>query len=175
MLPSGNEAGHIGRMVRVRNFSLLFLAVASPVAAQQQALGIFGLWGAFAENERCYAISEARQRPRAGAAPAFASAGWWPGRGVRGQLHFRLSQPKRPGSAVLLRIDGRTFQLVGGGSDAWAPDARADAEIAAAMRSGLDMVVETRSERGLLVRDAYALRGAATALDAAAIACARRG
>ena len=161
-------------MVRVRNFSLLFLAVAVPVAAQQQGLGIFGLWGAFEEKGRCYAISEARQRPRAGASRAFASAGWWPGRGVRGQLHFRLSQPKRAGSAVLLRIDDRTFQLVGGGNDAWAPDARADAEIAAAMRSGLDMVVETRSERGLLVRDAYALRGAATALDAAAVACARR-
>ena len=161
-------------MVRVRNFPLLFLAFAAPVAAQQQALGIFGLWGAFAEKERCYAVSEARQRPRQGFGQAFASAGWWPGRGVRGQLHFRLSQPKRPGSAVLLRVDDRTFQLVGGGSDAWAPDGRADAEIAAAMRSGLEMIVETRSERGVLVRDAYALRGAATALDAAAIACSRR-
>ena len=75
---------------------------------------------------------------------------------------------------MLLRIDGRAFQLVGGGRDAWAPDARADADIQAAMRSGLAMVVETRSTQGLIVRDLYRLRGAATAIDAAAIACARR-
>jgi hypothetical protein len=160
--------------MRVSIFILLSLLVAAPAAAQQQSLGIFGLWGAFAEKERCYAVSEAAQPARPGAARGVASVGWWPGRGVRGQVHFRFREAKRPGSAVLLRIDGRTFQLLGGGADAWAPDARADAEIVAAMRTGLDMVVETRTARGGTMRDAYALRGAATALDAAAIACAPR-
>ena len=73
---------------------------------------------------------------------------------------------------MLLRIDGRSFQLVSGPRDAWAPDRRADAGIVAAMRTGLELVVETRSTAGTLVRDRYALRGAATAIDAAAIACA---
>jgi hypothetical protein len=41
------------------------------------------------------------------------------------------------------------------------------------MRSGLEMTVETRNVRGGVMRDSYQLRGAATALDAAAIACAR--
>jgi hypothetical protein len=152
----------------------LILAAAAPAAAQQQSLGVFGLWGAFSEKERCYAIAEPQREARAESGRAFASAGWWPGRGVRGQVHFRLSQPKRAGSAVLLRIEERTFQLAGGGADAWAADARADAEIVAAMRSGLGMSVETRTERGALIRDSYNLRGAATALDAAAIACATR-
>ncbi len=40
------------------------------------------------------------------------------------------------------------------------------------MRTGIDLVVETRTTRGLMVRDRYRLRGAATAMDAAAIACA---
>ncbi len=75
---------------------------------------------------------------------------------------------------MFARIDGRSFQLVGRGRDAWAPDARADAEIQAAMRTGLALVVETRSAEGLIVRDLYGLRGAATAIDAAALACARR-
>lgn len=75
---------------------------------------------------------------------------------------------------MLLRIDDRTFQLYAGGANAWARDARGDAEIVAAMRSGIDMIVETRSDRGALVRDYYQLRGAATAIDAAAVACARR-
>jgi hypothetical protein len=43
------------------------------------------------------------------------------------------------------------------------------------MRTGIEMSVETRSASGALVRDSYRLRGAATAIDAAAIACARRG
>lgn len=161
-------------MIRLRNFLVLLLGFAAPAAAQQEAIGIFSLWGAFRDDARCYAISEAQGRPRADGGRAFASLGWWPGRGVRGQLHIRLSRPKRPGSAVLLRIDDRTFQLIGGGADAWAPNPRADAEIAAAIRTGVAMSVETRSARGGLIRDRYALRGAASAMDAAAIACARR-
>ncbi len=76
---------------------------------------------------------------------------------------------------MLLRIDDRTFQLLGGGANAWATDARADMDIVTAMRSGINMTVETRSDRGALVRDFYQLRGAATAIDAAAVACSRRG
>jgi hypothetical protein len=153
---------------------LLVLAVATPAAAQQQSLGMFGLWGAFAGKDRCYAISEPLQQRRGATERPFASVGWFPAQRVKGQLHIRFAEPKRQGSAVLLRIDERTFQLVGGGQDAWAPDARADAEIVAAMRSGLEMRVETRNARGALMREGFALRGAATALDAAAIACAPR-
>jgi hypothetical protein len=153
---------------------LVAAGIAVPAAAQQRALGIFGLWGAFAETGRCFAISEPRVPTRAAFGRGFASVGWWPGRNVRGQLHIRLAERKRPGSAVLLRIHDRTFQLSGGEMDAWAPDARADADIVAALRSGLDMSVETRNARGALMRDVYALRGAASALDAAAIACAPR-
>jgi hypothetical protein len=43
------------------------------------------------------------------------------------------------------------------------------------MRTGLEMTVESRAAAGALIRDSYRLRGAATAIDAAAIACARRG
>lgn len=155
--------------------SILFvvlLGVATPVAAQRQSLGIYSQWGAFREKERCFAVSEPDRAPKAGALRPYASVGFWPRRGIRSQIHFRLSSRKRPGSAVLLRIDDRTFQLFAGGIDAWAPDRRADADIVAAMRTGIDMTIETRSERGALVRNYYQLRGAATAIDAAAIACA---
>ncbi|HEV2747333.1 MAG TPA: hypothetical protein VGW34_08560, partial [Allosphingosinicella sp.] len=103
----------------------------------------------------CYAIAEPERAPRAQGWRPSAAVGYWPERGVRGQVHFRLSRAKREGSAVLLRIDGRTFQLIGGGADAWAPNRAADADIVAAMRIGLDMTIETRSERGALIRDYY--------------------
>ncbi len=153
---------------------LSFLTLASPVAAQRQPLGIYSLWGAFRDNSpsRCFAVAQPTRGPRAEGWQPFAAVSWWPGRGVRGQLHVRLSRQKRPGSAVLLRIDGRPFQLAGGGVNAWAPNRAADAEILRAMRTGVGMSVETRSTRGTPVRDFYPLRGAATAMDAAAIACA---
>jgi hypothetical protein len=161
-------------MLGRRNFLFLFIAMAVPAAAQPQSLGIFGSWGAFQGEGRCYAIAQPIEPSRAEEGRPFASVGHWPGRRGGGQLHLRLSRDKRQGSAVLLRIDGRSFQLIGGGRDAWAPDPRADQEIQAAMRTGMDMMVETRSTAGLVMRDRYRLRGAATAMDAAAIACTRR-
>jgi hypothetical protein len=157
-------------MLRGRTFLLALAVSASAAAAQRLSLGVFGSWGAFAGDGRCYAIS---QPAEAAAAPwpPFAAVGHWPGRRAGGQLHVRLSREKRRGSAVLLKIDGASFQLAGGGRDAWAPDARADQEIQSAMRTGIDMVVETRATDGAAVHDRYVLRGAATAMDAAAIAC----
>lgn len=155
-----------------RVFACLFIGLATPAASQQQSLGIFGLWGSFAAGTRCWAVAEPVAAP-AGTRP-YASIGYPMGRPAAGRAYFRLSRAKREGSAVLLRIDGRTFQLRGGGADAWGADAAADREIVSAMRTGVDMSVQTRSASGALVRDAYRLRGAATAIDAAAIACARR-
>ena len=161
----------------LRRCLLAFLclsAAAMPAQAQRRPLGTWFFWGSFQDNERCFAVAEPQSASADEGQRPFASVAWWPGRGLAGQLHVRLGREKRAGSAVLLRIDGRTFQLVSGGRDAWAPDARADAEIVAAMRSGIDMTIETRSVRGLSMRDSYRLRGAATAIDAAAIACRRR-
>lgn len=155
-------------------FALVLAGLAAPALAQREALGIFSLWGAFRESGRCYAIAQPIQSPLAEGWQPFASIGYWPNRAPRGQVHFRLSREKRPGSAVLLRIDDRRFQLVAGPRDAWAPDPRADAEILSAIRMGVNLSIETRSTRGALVRDQYRLRGAPTAMDAAAIACARR-
>ncbi len=169
-----HKPGLDGPVIR-RRFPLFLAFVASaPALAQPQALGAYASWAAFRDGARCYAIAQPWQAPEAGDWQPFAAVGSWPGRGRGAQLHVRLSREKRAGSAVMLRIDGRTFQLIGGGRDAWAPDARADADIQAAMRTGIELVVETRSTQGLVVRDYYRLRGAATAMDAAAIACAPR-
>src|ERR1043165_1050487 len=157
-------------MIRAAILLLFGLGGAAPAWGQAQALGIFGSWGAFAGDGRCYAIAQPFEAPAPLGWQPFAAVGHWPARHAGGQLHIRLSREKRAGSAVLLRIDGRNFQLLGGGRDAWAPDPRADQEIQAAMRTGIDMAVEPRSTEGALVRDLYRLRGAATAMDAAAIA-----
>lgn len=156
-------------------FILIALGVAAPAAAQRQAIGIYSRWGAFEEKEplRCFAMAEPDRALKARDWKPFVTISF-DGARAPGQIYFRLSRVKREGSAVLLKIDGRPFQMLAGGADAWAPDRGADGEIVAAIREGVDMVVETRSGRGILVRDRYKLRGAATAIDAAALACARR-
>jgi hypothetical protein len=156
------------------SFLFLSMALAPPAMAAARSLGVFGVWGAFAEGPRCYAIAAPYRTTAPEGARPFVAIGNWPRRHVAGLLHVRLSRPARAGSAVLLRIDGRVFQLVGRARDAWAPDARADAEIGDAMRTGVELSVETRAADGTLVRDHYHLRGAATAIDAAALACRAR-
>jgi hypothetical protein len=157
-------------MIRAISTILFALAMAAPAAAEPRGVGLYDGWAALAESSphHCYAIA----RPESGKMGASASAAIWPGRAPGIQIHFRLSAPRRPGSAILLRIDGRTFAMIGNGAEAWAPDARSDAAIVAAMRIGGAMRIETRSVRGVRIADRYPLRGAASAIDAAAIACA---
>lgn len=151
------------------------LALALQAVAGRQSLGIFERWGAFrdAAPTRCYAIAE----PLGGAGRgrrAFASVATWPGDGSRNQLHVRLSRDRAPTARVTLSIGERRFELLAGLADAWSPDARTDLAIVAAMRAGRSMSVETLSTRGAPFADTYALRGAATAIDAAAVGCVGR-
>lgn len=143
----------------------------------REPLGVFGHWGAFRDARplRCYAIAEPVERPRGAAWAPFAAISQWPGRNVRNQLHIRLRMKKKRGEPVILTVDGRRFNLVAGGADAWAPDARTDAAVVAAIRGGSEMRVQTRGENDRRFTDAYALRGVATAIDAAALACADIG
>jgi hypothetical protein len=141
------------------------------------SLGIFDAWGAFrdapaATGTRCYAIAASDATVGTPRWKSYASVGFWPKRGVRGQFFVRLSRDKAAGAAIRLSIAGRRFILVGNGSSAWAGDKRMDAAIIAAMRSAEAMSIETTAANGGAIADAYRLRGAATAIDAAALGCA---
>ncbi len=155
---------------------LLIVWVLGATAHARDSLGVFESWGAFrdAAEPRCYAIAEPARTSTGGAQwRPFASVGSWPKTAVRGQVHIRLSRERTPGSTVYLSIGERRFALVTGGADAWAQDHRMDAAIVAAMRSSATMSVEGKARNGRFFSDLYVLRGAATAMDAAALACAR--
>lgn len=144
-------------------------------ASARDSLGVFDGWGAFRDPlvPRCYAIAQpATVRGKRQYRP-FASVGHWPMRGVRGQFHLRLSRAMAQDSTVTLTIGVRRFTLAGGGGDAWAADKAMDAAIVAAMRSAREMTASADGADGRVVRNVYLLKGAATALDAAALGCAR--
>lgn len=155
--------------------TLLALCLSAPVAARD-SLGVFADWGAFrdAEIPRCYAIAMAEENNARREFQPFASVGTWPRRNVRNQVHFRLSRQLSSSPRVRLAIGGERFDLTAGDGDAWATDARADAAIVAAMRSGSTMSVSATDSRGNRYTDRYSLDGAATAIDAAMVGCTRR-
>lgn len=165
-----------GRKSRAALLVLATVALALPVSvAAKDGLGVFGNWGAFRDPSvpRCYAIAKPTETSRGGTYAAFASVGTWPRREVRGQLHIRLSRKISPAGTITLRMGDRRFDLTGGGGDAWAQDKRMDAAIVAAMRSAERMSVAARDTSGKSFSDIYSLDGAATALDAATVGCAR--
>jgi hypothetical protein len=147
----------------------LALILAAAPAADREMIGVYQSWGAFQESapERCFAIAEPVRRTRD---KAFASVSTWPARGLRNQIASHLSRPvaDRP---VTLSIGERRFTLIAKGAAAWAPDSRTDRAIVAAMRSGRSMSIEGVSASGRPFADTYALAGAATAIDAAGLAC----
>ncbi len=156
--------------------SLIVAALLAAQAAGRQPLGVFHRWGAFrdAMPPRCYAIAEPLGRRATAAWRPSASIATWPTEGLRQQLHIRLSRNRAATARVTLSIGQRRFELVAGAADAWAPDARTDAAIVSAMRSGRSMSVETVAVGGRPFADTYSLRGAATAIDAAVVGCAGR-
>jgi|32_taG_2_1085360.scaffolds.fasta_scaffold00104_53 hypothetical protein len=165
-----------GAMRRAAFFSLiLVLLPAAALAAPRTALGIFEDWGAFREarTPRCFAIAEPSASIGRAQEKPYASIGYWPRSRIRGQFYIRLSKPRLDGSELRLTVGSRRFILAGNGAHGWASDARMDAAIIAAMRSAQTMRVESRAASGGAISDRYRLRGAATAIDAAALGCAK--
>lgn len=150
------------------------LLAGTPVLARD-SLGMFDGWGAFRDPAvpRCYAVAMAEPSTLHRDYQPYAAIGIWPRRGIRGQVHFRLSRQLAPAAPIVLALGSRRFSLTGGGGDAWAADPRMDAAIVAAMRSASSMTVSARGANGQGFSNTWQLAGAATAMDAALISCAR--
>jgi hypothetical protein len=154
--------------------AMLALLLATPAAASE-SLGVFSSWGAFRDPHvpLCYAIAKPQPSSRSREHEPYADVATWPRQGLRGQVHFRLARTIAPGSGATLFLNRQRFVLAAGGADAWAADRRMDAAIVAAMRSADSMTVWARDSRGRQFSSTYRLVGAATAMDAAAVGCAR--
>ncbi|MET4898071.1 hypothetical protein RN629_13080 [Sphingomonadaceae bacterium jetA1] len=144
------------------------LLLAAPLAARD-TIGVYKGWGAFRDPDRCYAI--ARPLLAGGRSGGFASVGTWPAKGLRASFSLRLSLPRDRAAPVTLAIGERRFPLVGTGRDVWAPDGTTDHALVMAMRSGRSMSVSAVAADRRPFADTYTLAGAASAIDAATLAC----
>ena len=161
-----------GKMTITLPFYGLFavlLAAASPVWAAE-LVGIYGQWGAFAKgmNGRCHAMAQAAledgKRP-----DGYLSVVLTPK--AMPQVYARLSRPMSTNAGISLTVEGRRFRLSGSGRDAFARNAQMDKALIAAMRSARSLSIETVGADGRALVDSYSLNGAASAIDAARLAC----
>lgn len=152
----------------------MFAIIAQPVSAKDH-LGIYSDWAAFRDPSvpRCYAIAKPAPSNKQRDFQPFATIGTWPDQSIRGQVHFRLSRLLASGKAITLELGEREFTLAGGGGDAWATGKSMDAQIVAAMRSAPRMVIRATDKNGRRFSNTYDLDGAATAMDAATLGCAK--
>ncbi|MFV0645752.1 MAG: hypothetical protein ACK5NN_14880 [Sphingomonadaceae bacterium] len=141
----------------------------------KDSLGVFDQWGAFRDpsSSRCYAIAKAAPSSLRRDYNPYVTIGTWPKKNLRTQVHFRLSRKIAPDKPVSLIISGEKFPLVGGGGDAWAANVQMDAAITASMRSASSMTIGATGRDGKRFSNTYNLSGAATAMDAATVGCAR--
>ncbi|MDG2003121.1 MAG: hypothetical protein P8J20_07305 [Novosphingobium sp.] len=152
----------------------LAILLASPALARD-SLGLYSGWAAFRDPivPRCYSIALAVPSKLRRDYQPYAAVGSWPKRTVRNQVHFRMSRKMAKNPRINLLIGGERFKLTGGGGDAWAADKSMNAAIVAAMRSARSMTVSATDATGTRFSNSWPLAGAASAMDAAAIGCAR--
>lgn len=157
-----------------RLVAVTLVVIATPLAAKD-SLGIFEHWGAFRDPAvpRCYAIAEPLATRQSRDLEPFATVATWPRKKIRGQVHFRLSRAVAPNARITLKIGRKSFRLEGAEGDVWASGRAMDAAIVAAMRSADSMTLRATDRRGRRFYDSYPLDGAATAMDAATVACAK--
>ena len=137
--------------------------------AAPQGVSAHGSWGAFRDEDRCYAIAMANPSPYARERQPFASVSVLP---ASQSVTLRLSRTLASGAIVTLDVGSRRFRLGGAGDSAWGTDGpNGSANIVAAMRGSDTMTVGARDRQGRFFRDSYTLRGAPTAIDAAIVAC----
>jgi hypothetical protein len=152
--------------------AVALLAGVGGAASAQRLLHAGTHWAAL-ERPRgtCEAIGRSELQAAPGRTQARAAIAFSRDGRRRGEFHFVLSRPARPGAEALLTIGGQSFLLVTRGSSAWSRGPVQERAIIAAMRRAGEMRLRAQGVGGR-VSDRYLLAGAPTAIDAAALGCA---
>lgn len=156
--------------------TLTLLACAAVAASAAAARGTIiyagGAWAAIDRGASCEALSRSVRIAPKGKLQAIAGFTFSGDRRRWGEFHARLRRMPRPDASVMLRVGDQPFLLVSSGNWAWSDGPLQEQAIITALRSASGMTVESRDGAGRRVVDPYSLDGAASAIDAAAAACA---
>lgn len=153
-------------------FALILAAAAGPAGARGTILFAGEGWAAIDRGGACEAAARAVRASPKGRAHALARFSFTPEGRRWGEFSARLSRDSRPGSSVVARIGAQRFLLVGRGGSAWSRGAVQEQALIAAVRGGGTLRIDARDGAGRRFTDHFELAGGATAIDAAAAACA---
>lgn len=156
----------------IRGFALLVMVATLPASTRGGILYAGGAWAAIDRAGTCEALARSARIVAKGKVQAIAGFTFSPDHRRWGEFHTRLRRMPRTGAAVMLHVDNQPFLLVSRGNEAWSDGALQEQAIIAALRGASGMSVESRDVAGRRFIDPYSLDGAATAIDAAAAACA---
>jgi hypothetical protein len=156
----------------LRAFLLFLVGLATAADAAGNVLYAGGAWAAIDRGPMCEALSRSLRIAAKGKVQAQAGFSFSADRRHWGEFHAQLRRMPRQGAAVMLRIDDRPFLLISRANQAWSDGPVQEQAIIAALRGATSMSVESRDGAGQRFVDPYSLDGAATAIDAAAAACA---
>jgi len=158
----------------MRKTAAILLSAALATAADARGGIIYAgpAWAAIDRGATCEASARSLRVAAKGKVQAIAGFTFSADRRRWGEFHARLRRMPRAGAAVMLKIDQQPFLLVSRGNWAWSVGPAQQDAIIAALRQGMAMTVESRDAAGQHFIDPYTLDGAATAIDAAAAACA---
>jgi len=150
--------------------ALTAAVVATAAGAAGRIVFAGGNWAAIDFGGRCEARSKALwTKPKT---EPYAGFAFGRGKGPQGLFYAHLSRPARSGATVMATIGSEPFLLAGNGEWAWSRSEDQRTALLDAARYGSSLRIVYRDSSGRRVVDHYALGGAATAIDAAAAACA---
>lgn len=148
------------------------------VSAQTvKAIAKHDSWTIFADSAKgatiCFAAGQPTKQIPSSAKrdPAYFYVTAWPKDKVAAEISVNVGYPLRKKSTVALTVQGKTFKLFPHGERAYVADAKEEAQLIAALKSGGEMTVKAISERGTHTTDVYPLAGLADALQALATSC----
>jgi hypothetical protein len=156
----------------MRSGALLSIMLVAAPAAAAHLVFARGDWAAIDFGTRCEARSRMLEPPPKLRPPPFAGFLFDPGGPAQGEFYAHLSRPAGTGSATMLVIGDQRFLLIARGEWAWSRSPAQAQAIVTAARSGGGMRIDVRDQAGRRYADRYGLADAATAIDAAAAACA---
>jgi hypothetical protein len=158
----------------MRRRSTLAMTMLAPcviaAASAPQAIGQFGKWGAFRspDGAACYAIAQPTRSGRDDR--AYLTISSWPARGIVRQIHVHFRGKAAEGA--MLEIADIRLPLKTTDADGWPASAADGRRIVRLLRDAETLRVIARIE-GRRIVDTYAPAGAASAIDAADLACLR--
>ncbi len=172
-------------MAMSKNFGVLALIlcmfgfVSIAQAGEPRLLRSYGDWDAYVFSENGHKVCYMASRPKkeegnyTRRGDVYALITHRPGEGTKNVFSYITGYSYKAGSDVNMNVSGKKFSLFTQDDTAWAADAEGDKKIAAAIRSGSNMIVRGVSARGTKTKDSFGLKGSSAAYDRITQECAR--